>query len=78
MELGYFSSHFSLTLSKFSNACDSVDDRYILFKSEVNSFLSLYDTYFKVFLTWWITQRWYSVCKKAVILTVGELAFLKF
>ncbi|WP_315282739.1 hypothetical protein [Fusobacterium hwasookii] len=43
MKFGYFSSHFSLALSKFSNACDSVVARYMLFKSEVNPFLSLYD-----------------------------------
>lgn len=31
------------------------------FQSAENAFLSLSGTYFRVFLTWWTMQRWYSV-----------------
>lgn len=61
MGSGYWGIHFSVTRSRASNAFFSSAAWQIVFRSMAKAFLSLSGTYFKVSLTWWTMQRWYSV-----------------
>ena len=47
---GYFLSNFSSKIPRFVRAKSSVGALYTSFRSFINSFISLYDTYFVEFL----------------------------
>ena len=54
IHIGYFLLHFSSKTPKFVKAKSSVGALYTAFRSFINSFMSLCDTYFVEFLIWWI------------------------
>lgn len=48
--LGFFTSHFDENCSNSKSAVSSSTAPYTFFKSAINAFISLYETYFVLFL----------------------------
>ena len=64
--LGYISAHLSVTASSCFKAAGLSDAVYIVLRSFANAFMSLFATYFNVFLTICTIQRCCSVAGNAV------------
>lgn len=65
---GWCVSHFSETISNWLNAAFSSGAVYIVFSSFAKAFISLFATYFSVFLTIWTIQRCCSVIGNAAVM----------